>query len=120
MTLVHRIPRTGRASTDLTGRQDAAVTKTFKRWIFALGLLACAAPRAATAQGVSESTGVAQYFTNCAKCHESAETHTAPRTAVLKQMTPEHIYEVLSTGSMRTAAANLTDPEKRLIAEWVG
>jgi polyvinyl alcohol dehydrogenase (cytochrome) len=74
----------------------------------------------AWAQGVSESTGVNQYFNNCASCHESAETHEAPRTAVLKQMTPERIYETLITGSMRTAAANLTDQEKRVIAEWVG
>ena len=35
-------------------------------------------------------------------------------------MTPEHIYDVLTTGSMRTAAAELTDQDKRLIAEWVG
>src|SRR5213076_745398 len=44
----------------------------------------------------------------------------APRTSVLKQMTPEHIYDVLTTGSMRTAAAGLGEQDKRLIAEWVG
>src|SRR5262245_51281590 len=79
-----------------------------------------AGSRAAQAQGLSESTGVNQYFNNCARCHEASDNHEAPRTSVLKQMTPEHIYEVLTTGSMRTAAADLTDQDKRLIAEWVG
>jgi polyvinyl alcohol dehydrogenase (cytochrome) len=87
----------------------------------ALGLIVCGPlVSAAAAQGLSESTGVAQYFNNCAGCHEAAEPHAAPRTSVLKKMTPEHIYEVLTTGSMRTAAASLTDQDKRLIAEWVG
>lgn len=69
----------------------------------------------------SESAGVAQYFNNCASCHESTDPgHQAPRTAVLKQMTPEHVLDVLTTGSMRTNAAAISDADKRLIAEWVG
>jgi polyvinyl alcohol dehydrogenase (cytochrome) len=72
------------------------------------------------AQGLSESTGVSQYFVNCAKCHESTDVAQAPRTSVLKQMPPERIYESLATGTMRTQAAHLSDQEKRLIAEWVG
>ena len=68
----------------------------------------------------SESAGVNQYFTNCASCHESDDPgHQAPKTAVLKKMTPEHILETMTTGSMRTVAANITDTDKRLIAEWV-
>jgi polyvinyl alcohol dehydrogenase (cytochrome) len=86
----------------------------------ALGVVMIAAwPALAVAQ--SESAGVAQYFANCASCHESNEPgHQAPKTAVLKQMTPERILEVLTTGSMRTAAAAVSDADKRLIAEWVG
>ena len=38
---------------------------------------------------------------------------------MLKQMTPERILEVMTTGSMRNAAAALSDQDKRLIAEWV-
>ena len=80
-------------------------------------VLAC--PVGAGAQ--SESAGVAQYFNNCASCHESADlTHQAPPTAVLKQMTPEHVLDVLTNGSMRSNAAALSDADKRLIAEWVG
>src|SRR5881394_1296141 len=84
-----------------------------------LCLVVCAWPGAAAAQ--SESAGVAQYFNNCASCHESTDAaHQAPRTAVLKQMTPEHVLDVLTSGSMRTNAATLSDADKRLIAEWVG
>ena len=34
-------------------------------------------------------------------------------------MTPERILEVMTTGSMRSAAASVSDQDKRLIAEWV-
>src|SRR5947207_3003264 len=84
-----------------------------------IALLAAAAP--GFAQGLSESTGVNQYFNNCASCHEGNDPgHQAPLTGVLKQMTPERILEVLTTGSMRTNAANVSDQDKRLIAEWLG
>src|SRR5258706_216529 len=76
--------------------------------------------RATSASAQSESAGVNQYFTNCASCHESNEPgHQAPPTSVLKKMTPERIIEVMTTGSMRSAAAALSDQDKRLIAEWV-
>jgi polyvinyl alcohol dehydrogenase (cytochrome) len=74
-----------------------------------------------TAAAQSESAGVNQYFNNCASCHESPDiSQQAPRTAVLKQMTPERVLEVLTTGSMRSNAAAISDPDKRVIAEWVG
>ena len=75
---------------------------------------------ATSASAQSESAGVNQYFTNCASCHESNDpAHQAPRTSVLKRMTPERILEVMTTGSMRNAASALSDQDKRLIAEWV-
>src|SRR5690242_3080781 len=77
--------------------------------------------RLVIAAAQSESAGVAQYFNNCASCHESTDpTHQAPRTAVLKQMSPEHVLDVLTNGSMRGNAAALSDADKRLIAEWIG
>lgn len=38
----------------------------------------------------------------------------------MKKMTPEHIYEVLTKGPMVPMAKDLTDQQKRDIAEWVG
>jgi len=73
------------------------------------------------ARAQSESAGVTQYFNNCASCHENTDiAQQAPRTAVLKQMTSEHVLDVLTNGSMRSNAAALSDTDKRLIAEWVG
>ena len=75
---------------------------------------------ATSASAQSESAGVNQFFSNCASCHENNDPgHQAPKTAVLKKMTPERILEVMTTGSMRSAAAALSDQDKRLIAEWV-
>jgi polyvinyl alcohol dehydrogenase (cytochrome) len=75
---------------------------------------------AANAFAQSESAGVQQYFSSCASCHESNDPgHQAPKTAMLKKMTPEHILDVMTTGSMRNNAAALSDQDKRLIAEWV-
>lgn len=76
---------------------------------------------ATSAYAQSESAGVNQYFNNCASCHESNDPgHQAPKTSVLKQMTPERILEIMTTGSMRNMAAGVSDADKRLIAEWVG
>jgi polyvinyl alcohol dehydrogenase (cytochrome) len=87
--------------------------------VLLLSPIICAWRLVAAAQ--SESAGVAQYFNNCASCHESTDpSHQAPRTAVLKQMTPEHVLDVLTNGSMRSNAAAISDADKRLIAEWVG
>jgi hypothetical protein len=35
-------------------------------------------------------------------------------------MTPEHVLDVLTNGSMRSNAATISDSDKRAIAEWVG
>ncbi len=84
-----------------------------------LYLTISACPVVAAAQ--SESAGVAQYFNNCASCHERTDSsHQAPPTAILKQMTPEHVFDVLTNGSMRSNAAALSEADNRLIAEWVG
>lgn len=96
------------------------MTKLLRRAWSAVGFVSVLA-LATSAFAQSESAGVNQYFTNCASCHESNEPgHQAPSTAVLKRMTPERILDVMTTGSMRNAAAVLSDADKRLIAEWVG
>jgi cytochrome c553 len=83
-----------------------------------LFVIVCVWPVVGSAQ--SESAGVAQYFNNCASCHENTDaTHQAPRTSVLKQMSPERVLDVLTNGSMRSNAAAISDADKRLIAEWV-
>ena len=45
---------------------------------------------------------------------------SAPSTETLGQMTPEAIYAALTTGAMVGQARDLTDDQKRIIAEFFG
>jgi polyvinyl alcohol dehydrogenase (cytochrome) len=74
----------------------------------------------AVAQGGSESTGTRLFNDHCASCHGNPQVERAPSPVSLKQMVPEHIYEVITTGAMQSMAADLTDQQKRDIAEYLG
>jgi len=79
-------------------------------------------PQAAQAPPVrlSESTGVNLFATHCTQCHGLVPAEHAPTEATIRAMTPESIYEAITTGAMRTNAASLSDTEKRLLAEFMG
>jgi polyvinyl alcohol dehydrogenase (cytochrome) len=81
-------------------------------------LLAAAA--CAPGQRLSESTGVNLFKNNCTVCHGATPVERAPAEATIKQMPPERIYEAITTGSMKNNAANLSDADKRLLAEYMG
>src|SRR5207244_4390548 len=66
----------------------------------------------------NEGAGSTIFGNSCGGCHGKLEA--APPPAMLKKLTPEKIYEALTTGDMKTQAANLTDQQKRDIAEWIG
>ena len=67
---------------------------------------------------MTEGAGSTIFGNYCENCHGKLES--APAPALLKKMTPEHIYEVLTTGVMAPMAKDLTDQQKKDIAEWVG
>ena len=56
---------------------------------------------------------------NCTSCHGSVAVERAPDLNTLRKMTPEKIYEALSTGSMRIHVEALSDGVKRGIAEYL-
>src|SRR4029450_5052356 len=56
----------------------------------------------------------------CVTCHGNADVPRAADPAVLRRMTPERIYEALTTGVMQTQAAALSDATRRGIAEYLG
>ncbi len=56
----------------------------------------------------------------CQTCHGNAQVPGAADPAVLRQMTPERIYGVLTTGVMQAQGQSLSDPAKRAIAEYLG
>ena len=53
-------------------------------------------------------------------CHGNAKVPDAPDPLVLKRMTPEHIYQVLTTGDMKDIAKDVPDADKRAIATFLG
>ena len=56
----------------------------------------------------------------CQTCHGNASVPRAADPAVLRRMTPERIYEALTTGVMQAQAQALSDPAKRALAEYLG
>lgn len=81
---------------------------------------AAAASVAAAPQRLSESTGVNLFATHCTQCHGLVPVEHAPSEATIRAMSPEAIYDAITVGSMKSNAANLTDDEKRLLAEFMG
>src|SRR3954470_22809511 len=71
-------------------------------------------------QRQSEGDGSKLFGDRCLACHGNALVEAAPKPAIIKQMTPERIYQALTTGSMKGNAADLTDLQKREIAEFMG
>ena len=53
---------------------------------------------------------------NCGTCHDGKQ---APSITDLQNLSPEQIYEVLTTGKMKDQAAQVPDVQKRQIAEFL-
>ncbi|MEP6782240.1 MAG: PQQ-binding-like beta-propeller repeat protein, partial [Acidobacteriota bacterium] len=76
-------------------------------------------PSLASAQG-----GLLQSMQNfearCTQCHGAdAPESRAPSRVMLSEMTPDHVLEVLTTGSMQVNAQGLSDAAKRSLAEYI-
>ena len=72
------------------------------------------------ALGLAQAPGGATVFDNkCAACHTSGDPRT-PTVAALKQKTPQSIVDVLTNGVMRQQGSDLSDAEKRAVAEFLG
>lgn len=56
----------------------------------------------------------------CLTCHANSKVERAPDATVLRQFPPERIYEALTTGAMQVQAMQLSDEQKRSIAEYLG
>jgi polyvinyl alcohol dehydrogenase (cytochrome) len=73
-----------------------------------------------TPQRLGTEFGISAFERECTKCHGNAAVERAPLPAAIRQMPPERIYAALTTGVMKTQAANLTDEQKRRLAEYMG
>jgi polyvinyl alcohol dehydrogenase (cytochrome) len=64
--------------------------------------------------------GLGIFQQRCLSCHGKPEYERAPSPAALREMSPEHLYDVLSTGIMFPVIGNqLSDSERRMVAESI-
>ncbi|MGE0407476.1 MAG: PQQ-binding-like beta-propeller repeat protein, partial [Candidatus Korobacteraceae bacterium] len=75
-----------------------------------------APPPPTTRNSEGASYKLFQYY--CTGCH--GKIPEAPTVDILKKLTPEKIYEVMTTGAMKTQAANIKEEEKIALAEALG
>jgi polyvinyl alcohol dehydrogenase (cytochrome) len=77
--------------------------------LFALALAQTPAPN-----------GAAVFENKCASCHTATPEGRTPSAASLRQRTPAAILEALTTGPMREQGAEMTEAERRAVAEYLG
>jgi polyvinyl alcohol dehydrogenase (cytochrome) len=77
-------------------------------------------PLAVNANAQAPTSGRALFDRACLNCHGNSAVPRAPDPSVLRRMTPERVYEALTTGSMRAQAQDLGDGGRRAVAEYLG
>src|ERR1700693_5298211 len=63
--------------------------------------------------------GIATFQTQCMGCHGNPNVERAPSPAAIRLMSPESIYESLTTGTMKAQGDKLSDQDKRGVAEFM-
>jgi polyvinyl alcohol dehydrogenase (cytochrome) len=67
----------------------------------------------------AQAQGAQIYTALCARCHEDPTTR-APGLTVLRMMAPESILRSLTSGVMRPVVPDLSDTQRRVVAEFLG
>ncbi len=66
-----------------------------------------------------DSSGLKIFYSKCMSCHQDGGQVMAPGPSVLAAMTPRAIYSSLSSGKMRQQGGELSDEEKKDVAEYL-
>jgi polyvinyl alcohol dehydrogenase (cytochrome) len=64
-------------------------------------------------------SGFATFQTRCTGCHGNPNVDRAPSPSAIRAMTPERIYESMTTGSMQMQSKDLSDAQKKALAEFM-
>ena len=106
-------------------------SKSIMLGLAALGLAAVGAARsqpAAPAAQVNSANGATAFTENgfgifqekCLRCHGKPEYERAPSPSALREMSPEHLFEVLSTGVMYPIVGkDMSELQRRQVAESI-
>ena len=79
-----------------------------------------AAPPSAGQRGApGTENGIAVFQTQCMTCHGNPNVERAPSPAAIREMSPERIYDALTTGIMKDQGAKLSDQDRRGVAEFM-
>jgi polyvinyl alcohol dehydrogenase (cytochrome) len=81
--------------------------------------LGVAAPPMAHAAQAPPDAGASVFQRECASCHLQETGRAAPSVDALRQLTSEAIVTSLSTGRMRAQGEQLSDAERRAVAEFL-
>ena len=85
-----------------------------------LCLLRAQEPAQRPVQSMGTESGFAVFQTKCMGCHGNpAMKDRAPDPATLRQLSPEKIYEALTSGPMKTQGASLADEQKKMLAVFM-
>ncbi len=79
-----------------------------------------AQPPSQPARFAGTETGFAVFQTKCMGCHGNPTmAGRVPDPATLRQLSPEKIYEALTTGPMKVQGQSLADDQKRMLAVFM-
>jgi polyvinyl alcohol dehydrogenase (cytochrome) len=67
----------------------------------------------------STETGIGTFQQHCMSCHGNPSVPLAPSPGAIRQMTPERIYDALTTGPMKPQGDSLTDMQKKMLATFL-
>jgi polyvinyl alcohol dehydrogenase (cytochrome) len=78
-------------------------------------------PAAVNAGGTiaGTETGIGAFQTHCMGCHGNPNVPQAPTPDAIRQMTPERIYEALTTGLMKPQGDSLSEDQRRMLATFL-
>jgi len=78
------------------------------------------APPAAGQRGApGTENGIAVFQTQCMSCHGNPKVERAPSPSAMREMSPERIYDSLTTGTMKDQGAKLSEIDRRGVAEFM-
>ncbi len=64
-------------------------------------------------------TGFAVFQTRCMSCHGNPDVPRAPQPSAIRQMSPERIYDALTSGVMKGQGDALTEDQRRMVADFM-
>jgi polyvinyl alcohol dehydrogenase (cytochrome) len=72
------------------------------------------------AQGsAGTESGFAVFQQRCMGCHGNPNVERAPTPAAIREMSPEKIYEALTTGPMKGQGDSLSEDQRRMVATFM-